>query len=185
MELIKVTEKTVLRAVKKCIDGGLHRILYMIPVSPMAFVYSEKQIDKKICDDLGYTVYPAFYNGGTILCNNGDLVFAHFGEPENGWLFGFIDYFVDWLKAKGLNAEFVGNDVLVDGCKVCGTCITRHGRIDYTCCFVCIDIDLDHIKAICKKPMEKVPKCLSEYGITTEEVEKMFVAFCKNNREEN
>lgn len=35
------------------------------------------------------------------------------------------------------------------------------------------------IKANCKKPMVKVPKGLSEFGITTEEVEQMFLAFCK------
>lgn len=49
----------------------------------------------------------------------------------------------------------------------------------YTAGFISMNVNLDHIKAICKKPMEKVPKGLSEYGITTEEVEKMFVAFCK------
>ena len=29
------------------------------------------------------------------------------------------------------------------------------------------------------EPMNKVPKGLSEYGITTEEVEAMFLAFCE------
>lgn len=181
MEMLKVTEENVLAEVKRSIDWGLHRKMYMIPVSPMAFVYSEAQIDAEVCANMGYTVYPAFYNGGTILCNKGDLVFAHFGKPENGWIYGFVDYFVEWLKAKGLNAEYVDNDVLVDGCKVCGTCITRYGRIDYTCCFICIDIDLYHIKAICRKPMHKIPKGLSDYGITTEEVEQMFLDFCEQD----
>lgn len=179
MEILKVTEKEVLAEVKRSIDWGMHRILHMVANSPMAFVHKEQQVDKEICDSLGYTVYPAFYNGGTILSNKGDVIFAHFGEPENRWIFGFVDYFVDWLKAKGLNAEFVDNDVLVDNYKVCGTCITRHGCIDYTCCFICLDIDLDHIKAICRKPMVKVPKGLGEYGITTEEVEQMFLDFCR------
>ena len=55
--------------------------------------------------------------------------------------------------------------------------------LSFLICFpiwvISMNVNLDHIKAICKKPMEKVPKGLSEYGITTEEVEKMFVAFCK------
>ena len=37
------------------------------------------------------------------------------------------------------------------------------------------------IKAICKKPMKKVPKGLSEYGITTEEVEQMFLDFARRD----
>ena len=179
MELLKVTEKNVLYEVKKSIDWCIHRIMYMVADTPITFVHKTSQVDKETCDALGYTIYEAFYNGGTILNNKGDLIFAHFGEPENGWIFGFIDYFVDWLKAKGLNAEFVDNDVLVDNHKICGICITRHGMIDFTCCFLCVNVDLEAIKAICKKPMKKVPRGLSEYGITTEEVEQMFLEFCK------
>jgi hypothetical protein len=48
--------------------------------------------------------------------------------------------------------------------------ITRYGRIDFSSAALSINIDLDHIKAICRKSMNKVPKGLSEYGITTEEV---------------
>lgn len=33
-------------------------------------------------------------------------------------------------------------------------------------------------KQTCRKPMRKVPKGLSEYGITTEEVEQLFLEFC-------
>lgn len=179
MEILKVTEQNMLYEIKRSIEWCIHRILYILPETPITYVYNEKQVDKEICDKLGYTIYPAFYNGGTILNNKGDLVFGHFSDPENGWIFGFIDYFVNWLKAKGLNAEYVDNDVLVDGHKVCGICITRHGRIDFTCCFICLNVNLDHIKAICKKPMRKVPKGLSEYGITTAEVEKMFLEFCE------
>lgn len=32
------------------------------------------------------------------------------------------------------------------------------------------------------KPMHKVPKGLSDYGITTEEVEQMFLDFCNNDK---
>ena len=45
--------------------------------------------------------------------------------------------------------------------------------------FIGINTNLDHIKAICRKPMKKVPKGLSEYGITTEEVEQWFLDFCE------
>ena len=63
-----------------------------------------------------------------------------------------------------------------------GITITGHGCIDFTCCFLCLNVNLDHIKAICKKPMKKVPKGLSEYGITTAEVEKMFLEFCEGDK---
>jgi hypothetical protein len=64
---------------------------------------------------------------------------------------------------------------------VCGICITRYGNLDFTGVAIGINTNLDHIKAICKKPMVKVPKGLSDYGITTEEVEQMFLDFCKQD----
>lgn len=109
------------------------------------------------------------------------MTFAHFGEIENGWMTRFVEYFIDWLKSKGIAAIYESNDVLVDGYKVCGLCVTQYGRIDYTAGFIGLNVNLDHIKAICRKPMKKIPKGLSEYGITTVEVERMFLDFCEQD----
>lgn len=182
MKIIKPTQSQWIPAVVKHIQGGIHKIGYVVIESPVAIVYSEKQVDKAVCDELGYEIVESFNNGGTILANPGDIIFSHLDEPDNDWLARFAVHFVDWLKGKGLNAEYVKNDILVDGYKVCGLCITRYGRIDFSSGIISMNVNLDHIKAICKKPMEKVPKGLSEYGITTEEVEKMFIAFCKEER---
>ncbi len=186
MEVFKINQKHWLKYASNCIKNSLHRCGYVVVDSPVVIVYSKKQVDESVCNGLGYDVYEAFNNGGTILGNSGDIVIGHMYTPDNSWRDEFVTYFVDWLKAKGLNAEYVKNDVLVDGFKVCGMCVTRYGRIDYTGGIISMNVNLDHIKAICKKPMEKVPKGLSEYGITTEEVEKMFIAFCKeHSKEEN
>lgn len=184
MEVIKMNQKYWLQYASNCIKCGLHRIGYVVIESPVTIVYSKKQVDESVCNELGYEVYEAFNNGGTILANQGDIVIGHMGNNANDWLNEFVEYFVVWLKDKGLNAEYIKNDVLVDGYKICGMCVTRYGLIDYTGGIISMNINLDHIKQICKKPMEKVPKGLSEYGITTEEVEKMFVAFCKANKKE-
>lgn len=164
-----------------CIRNGVHGINYAITEIPMVLVFKSNQVDTDVCDDLGYGVYETHHNGGTIVSNAGDVGVAHVGSPENGWRDKFIAYFIDWLRAKGLNAEFVSNDVVVDGYKICGICTTRYGCIDYTAGVISMNVNLDHIKAICRKPMVKVPKGLSEYGITTEEVEEMFLAFCRDS----
>lgn len=179
MEIKRITQNEWLPEVTKYIKGGLHGILYGVLDSSFAIVHRAYQVDAEICKELGYEIIESYNNGGTILSNKGDVLIGHFAEPDNGWYDSFISYFVDWLKAKGLNAEFVSNDIVVDGYKVCGMCITRYGRIDYTGGIISMNVNLDHIKAICKKPMVKVPKGLSEYGITTEEVEQMFLDFCE------
>ena len=178
MEIIKPTQADWLKEVEKHIMGGIHKIGYVVIERPVAIVHRKTQVDEEVCRELGYDIAESFNNGGTILASPGDIIFSHLDAPENGWLDSFAAYFAEWLKAKGLNAEKVDNDICIDGYKVCGLCITRYGRIDFSSAYIGINTNLDHIKAICRKPMEKVPKGLSEYGITTEEIEEMFLAFC-------
>lgn len=181
MEVLKVKQTDWIAEATKYIQGGLHRIAYVVVESPVAIVHRKTQVDEETCKELGYDIVESYNNAGTIVSNEGDILIGHFYTPENGWYDRFIVYFLDWLKGKGLNAEYVSNDIVVDGYKVCGMCITRYGRIDYTGGIISMNVNLDHIKAICKKPMQKVPKGLSDYGITTEEVEQMFLEFCKKD----
>ena len=180
MEIIKLTNEQWIERVSYYIASGTHCIAYGIQDSPVVLTHRKTQVDESVCNELGYTVYEAFNNGGTILTEAGDVEIGHWDAPRDGeWLLAFVDYFVGWLKAKGLNAVYEDNDILIDDYKVCGTCITRYGRIDYTGIHIGINTNLESIKAICKKPMKKIPKGLSEYGITTEEVEQMFLDFCE------
>lgn len=176
--MIKVNQKNWLEVIAQHIYGGLHNMGYIIVDTPIVLVHRKSQVDEELCQKLGYYVIESFNNGGTIVANPGDFMIAHFDYPQNGWYDKFVPYFVNWLKDKGLSAELVNNDILVDGYKVCGTCITNYGCIDYTGAAISVNVNLDDIKAICRKPMNKVPKGLSDFGITTEEVEQMFIDFC-------
>jgi lipoate-protein ligase A len=178
MEIIKPTQAEWMPEVVRHIQGGIHKIGYVVIESPVAIVHRKTQVDETICRELGYEVVESFNNGGTILASPGDIIFSHLEAPDNGWIYRFADYFIQWLKSKGLDAAYEDNDILVDGFKVCGLCITRYGRIDFSSAILSVSVNLDHIKAICRKPMKKVPKGLREYGITTQEVETMFLAFC-------
>lgn len=182
MEVLKVTQTEWLNEATSYIQGGLHRIAYVVVDHPVAIVHRKSQVDEALCEEMGYEIVESYNNAGTIVSNAGDVLVGHFAQPENGWYDRFIAYFIDWLRSKGLNAVYESNDILVDGYKVCGMCITRYGRIDYTGGIISMNVNLDHIKAICRKPMKKVPKGLSEYGITTEEVEQMFLDFCEQDQ---
>lgn len=179
MELKKITQAAWLEEVTQCIYNSHHKILYGVIETPVAIVHKKTQVDESICQELGYNIIESYNNGGTILSNAGDILIGHFAEIENGWYKRFASYFLEWLKSKGLNADFINNDILIDNYKVCGLCVTRYGNIDYTGGIIGMNTKLDHIKAICRKPMIKVPKGLYDYEITTEEVERMFLNFCK------
>lgn len=178
MEILNIKQKDWLPVVTHHVKNGLRRMGYLIVDTPIVLVHRKSQVDEELCQKLGYYVIESFNNGGTIVSNPGDFMIAHFDRPQNGWYAKFVSYFVNWLKNKGLNAELVNNDILVDGYKVCGTCITTYGRVDYTGFAISVNVNLDDIKAICRKPMQKIPKGLSEFGITTEDVEQMFIDFC-------
>lgn len=184
MEINKLNNSEWLEKVRWYIASGTHCIAYGIQDSPVVLTHRKTQVDENVCSELGYTVYEAFNNGGTILTEPGDVELGHWYKPDNGWRDRFVEYCVNWLKSKGLNAVYNDNDILVDGYKVCGTCITRYGRIDYTGIHIGVNTNLDHIKAICRKPMVKVPRGLSEWGITTEEVEQMFLDFCTQDNKQ-
>ena len=180
MQILNVKQTDWVSAARKHIMNGSHCIFHTVIESPVVLVHSTTQIDLSICTLLRYDVYEDFHNGGTIVTNPGDVGFGIFDSVNNNWSSRFKEYLVNWLRGKGLEASADSNDILVDGYKVCATCVTRYGTIDYTSILVGINTNLEHIKQICKKPMVKIPKGLSEYGITTEEVEHMFLDFCNS-----
>ena len=181
MQILEIKQTQWLEEAKNYLASGKYCIFRTVIETPVTLVYRKSQVDVEVCKSLGYDIYEAYYNGGTLVANAGDLAFAHFYSVDNEWRERFVRYFINWLVGRGLNAEYDRNDILVDGYKVCATCVTRYGRIDYTTIFVGMSTNLEHIKQICKKRMEKVPKGLSEYGITSEEVEQMFLDFCNQD----
>lgn len=180
MNIMKVTEEEGYKQIKDSIIGGIHQTLYMTTTIKQVTVSDESHVDIKLCDKLGYKVLKAYHGGGVLVINPGDFAVQHFDKIDNDWLAQLIPHVLDWLKARGLNAEFVGNDILVDGYKVVAFNHVIHDNIDHSGMFVSISPNLEDIKAICRKPMEKVPKGLSEYGITAEDAEAMFLDFHHN-----
>lgn len=152
-----------------------------ISIADLKFVCTPGRgiVDEQLCYDLGYRVYETFHGGGVIVVEPGDIDIAYFGPHHNTFHNDFGEYFTNWLIEKGLKTEFVDNDVLVDGYKVCGLGTKTHSAIVYTVAHIGINTNLENIKQICTKPMKKVPKGLGEYGITSEEIKEMFLEFCE------
>lgn len=112
--------------------------------------------------------------GGVTVLYEGNLSTGFVGYP--GWvsstMSAYIAWFLGWLKSKGLNAYPEGNDILVDGYKVCAFSTNYNKETNWglaTITFT-VNIDVDLVRSVCNKPMEKVPKGLSEYGITVEDI---------------
>lgn len=88
----------------------------------------------------------------------------------------------DYFISKGLNsARCDNNDVLIDNYKVASGCECMEDDYMYMGYQISIFQDIETIKYACNKPMIKIPKALSEYGITTEEMVSFCETYWKNN----
>lgn len=137
-------------------------------------------IDHELCKQMGYVLVHFQHSQGYPVSQIGDLQLIHFGYCDNNFKEKFINRVLEWLTGKGLKVECVDNDLLIDNHKFCGIACTRYPDDDYqqTSIHLSINMNLEDIKTICKKPIVKVPIGLGEYGITTEEAEQMFISLC-------
>jgi lipoate-protein ligase A len=181
MQITKSTSKDAVSTIQDFIIHKKHGVAYCIHDEKTIFTTISNSIDEDYCKEHGYTILDTKHTGGVVVVNAGDISVIHFGYIGNDWMHRFAMYLVEQYKERGLNATFDGNDVLIDGYKISGLSATPYGHIQYSTIHIGINTNLEDIKAICKKPMVKVPKGLSEYGITTEEVERMFFDFCEHD----
>lgn len=130
--------------------------------------------DYEYIDDHGLEVYFLHTKGGVTVLYEGNLSTGFIGEYKSNdkLMHDYIIAFCKWLYGRGLKPVFDGNDLLIDGYKVCAFSsnydeATQWGLATIT---FTVNIDVDLVRAVCNKPMEKVPKGLSEYGITVEDI---------------
>lgn len=183
MNIKKVQSNEAVSTIQHFITNQEHGIAYCVHDEKSIFMTNPDSIDREVCDKEGYTVLNTQHTGGVVVVSEGDVSVVHFGVIGNEWMHRFADYLIERYKERGLNATYEDNDILIDGYKISGLSATPYGNIQYSTIHIGINTNLDHIKAICRKPMTKVPKGLSDYGITTEEVEKMFLDFCEGDGE--
>lgn len=150
--------------------------------------YGRDDCNFEYCDTHNIPYYKDRDDGGCIVNFPGTINIANFRSSSEGWLYPCFCYeFSKYLKKKGLNAEYDGNDVLVDGYKVAsgfGYNLPPDFKRQFTGLGIFFNTDADLVRKICKKPMVKEPKGLEQYGLTTEEcVEWLKEFFNKYNKE--
>lgn len=109
-----------------------------------------------------------YHAGGTILVFEDGITLFQFDNTRPSWCEDLVFY----LKNKGLNAWCENNDIMVDGYKVAGymECGIGAGKVLFYGIHISLNVDLSLIIQVCKKPMLKIPRGLSTWGITRQEV---------------
>ena len=111
--------------------------------------------------------------GGAFVVNKGDIGIGIVVKTlDNSKALDIEEKFVQHLKEKGFNVTQDSNDVLIDGYKVFAW--ASHYYKEYDALFMSIhftmSVDVELIQKICTKPMNKVPKGLSDFGLTREDI---------------
>ena len=142
----------------------------------------DKDVDFQYCFENNIPAYDQKRRGGAIVFAKDTLTLGMiYNNREH---FGFVfDRMIDdlcvYLAKQGLDAVKDNNDILIDGYKVASSTSYNFNE-DYTWTYsaaqIAMNQDLEAIKHICTKPMIKIPKGLSEFGITLQQIE----AWCKN-----
>jgi lipoate-protein ligase A len=136
----------------------------------------DNDVDFEYCEKNGIPYHNHKRNGGAIVYSAGNIAigFVYSNRKRGGFVMGrLLPDLSKYLAKKGLSIDMSANDILVDGYKVASASGYNFGENyhwTYEGIQISINQDLETIKNVCKKPMVKVPKGLSEYGITTEEM---------------
>lgn len=113
------------------------------------------------------------FDGGTYILFPDDIAFAWYTKES---ILG--DVFLElirFLKSENVPVSVDGNDIMINDKKLLGTMSTSVENGYYEGCFFCFKPDIELIKSVCTKPMQKVPVGLLEFNIKP----YMIIEFCR------
>ena len=147
---------------------------------------ADDSCNTKWCDENGipYAHQEKLQGGGCIIGVKGNIFIDVKRKLEGGECLAdrFSKALYIYFKEKGLETvRCDNNDVLIDNYKVASGCESIHNGFNYMGYQISINQDIETIKKACNKPMVKIPKALSEYGITTDEMLDFSEQYWKNN----
>ena len=151
--------------------------IYCIYDSPVVFRSLSNDVNVEYCK--GKTIINTGNMGGTIVSSKGDFGIAIL--KFNGWNVGedAMLFLLDKLKGKIPSLSFKSNDLLAeDVFKLASYASINVGDgFIYTIIEISIDPNIEDINNICSKQTNKVPRGLSYYGVTANDIEKIFADF--------
>lgn len=157
----------------KCLAEGQEGKMIHTADKPCVWVgLDESTYDRRECEKRGLEIGKGAYYAGAIVNAPGDVTFCLVTWGYTPIASQMYDTFAKDLSSRGLDVVQDNNDIIGNNKKLysyvsvmqpSGYCITfGHFSVG--------EPDMEAIKAICTKPMGKVPGSLAEYGISTDEI---------------
>ncbi len=172
----KITRKQFYDNIDNFINGEENKTLYWVYDDTAVNYGNQKDCNLEWCKEHNIEANDAKRNGGCIVSAKGNINMVDIRDFDNKfWYSSYVlKRFVIFLISKGLPARYDKNDVMIGKYKIASgisTIITTNCKRQYSGIQISINQDYEIIKNVCTKKLMKVPKALSDYGITTEDVE--------------
>ena len=180
MKILELNSENVISEINNIISRQEECMVWGIPDNHYAFTgYQNNIINYNNIDKYNVRILNFPNEGGAIITSKGDLDLGHFSKDiNNTFNIDVANKLETYLKNKNINAQFIGNDLIVDNKYKCGSFSSRRFKdLLYSAFHISINVNLQIIRDICIKPMSdnKIPKGLSDYGITTEEIKNLII----------
>lgn len=181
MKIIQVTLETVTEEVARSLQSKEESCIYCIAEKNAAVVGTNHGANLKVIEDEQVKLIQISHEGGTIVLSPGDVDIGIFTKDYSGDKYReeIINRIIGTLVIDKDRITREKNDILIDGKKVIGYGSRMYGDILYTAIHVSINANLELIKKICTKPMEKIPGSLSDFYITSQHIEKIIYEVLK------
>lgn len=180
MEIVQLTAQNIMQGFAEIISNKKECFVYGIPDNNYVFTGTTNMCNCEYCEEHGIRLLPIPNEGGVIVLSKGDVEIGIF--KYNGWdvCKRFMELLCEKLKERIPTIKVHGNDLIIDDIYKCVGSSSRNlgdakNPYLYTAAHISLNVDLELIRHICKKPMNKIPKGLSEYGYTTEELERIIL----------
>ena len=178
LEMLEIKNKFI-----ETINNKQEKQFYCVADKDYVFNGLDDDFNETYCADNNITILNLEQSGGTIITSKGNVGIAIF--RYDGWQDGekLITALYNYLKEKINNLSIDGNDLLVDDkYKVASHSSKNVGdKLILTTMQISINVNLELINNICLKPMKKIPKGLSDYGIITDEIIRFIENYYKIN----
>lgn len=186
MEIKEINNRNYLGLFNETLSNKIERVLIGV-ADNFVVLRGNNCINEQYCKDNNIEIYNSQHTGGCIVLGDGDVEFNVF--RYDGWddcnnlrLLVF-----DFLKQKIPTLAMDNNDFIVDGKYKVASCssINAGDGFIYTGFHFSVNVNLEHIKNICQKPMVKTPKGLSDYGVTSNQIIEFLSSLLKEKMGEN
>ena len=156
----------------ECLSGHEGAVIHLTE-SPCVWVgLLDDVYDQEECKKHNLSVHQGHYYAGAIVNMPDDvsICITTWGNTTIGY--DICQAVKNLLIGKNIEVAEDVNDILADGKKVASYCsVMQVSGWCQTVVHISVGkMDIDLVKAICKKPMIKIPGSLSEYGITSDDI---------------